>query len=316
MPKKLSQALPLLLLAACFSSHSVSIPNNAPQDAGTDAPSSDTAVVLDASLPRPDVGPDGSSDAGPDASDAFDAGMGCPPVRADFLCGEGPIAPNRPSVIEVGFYGTLCCGSHVQVRKDDRTQTLFFYGTHCDLVGCHCAPRAFTAHAVEIPPLAAGTWQVQVNDQPAFPLEVGDGPRAAWCTTPAVQEQREICEGNPFAAEDAPIRELCVSRHEGRLVFEYVSTEQLGCTRQRGPCIVEPSIPTFGNTLLHLRSQAYEATCEEGCALDDDLRRYRCLSPTIPLTELPIGVLVQGALALEFSWSDLDDEPVCASLPE
>ncbi len=293
---KLGQTLPLLLVVGCLSS-----PDRG-RDAGPDAGSDATGAW--------DIGSDPVA-IGPDTAQACDV------QRADFVCFNGAVIPDQRFVFQLGFLGGSCCWvGGLSAYIDEPTRSLFLRSSRCDAVGCGCTPSTLITRPVIVPPLAEGAWQVYLNDQPAFPLEVRDEPRGSWCASVAVPAQEEICTGDAFAAEEAPIHELCVNRRDGQLVFEHSPADTLGCAHQRGPCLVEPiAESTLESTTLHVRSFVYDATCEESCILDDGIQTYSCPAPADLSTTLPFQVFVQDELALAFSWEDLDDGPICTSMP-
>lgn len=117
------------------------------------------------------VGPGESCLAG--VCDPFCSGLDCVPEPADLLCDFSHITANRPSSVPISKQGCFCEG-HVTcsatVVGDHQLALATSSCTNPDVDCDECVP--FLEGTCDLPPLDEGTWQIDVNGQPSFQLEV------------------------------------------------------------------------------------------------------------------------------------------------
>lgn len=262
----------VLLLSGCFGSHGMT-----GSDTGT--PATDGGVdsaMVDTGTPPPDAAVDSGRDAGP--------GLECDPHDIGLVCDHDVVTANRPSriTVKIGGLGQCFCGERVQcvARRGAEPRTLELEtglcadGPLCD--GC----MPFVEGTCELPPLEEGPWEVTVNGQPSFALQViPEGVAPEWgrtCATPAVVSRECGILWPPVEAYAVQVCHPAMVPAETHVAIQ-VDDHCAGCGDAAGPC----QVTVFDDIVRVTPSKVYSG-CDIDCPDMCMLRSDECVTPPIP----------------------------------
>lgn len=260
--------------------------------------------AIDAGGPGPDP-----IDAGPHPIDA--GPLLCPPERATAACLESfLVMPDHAFELPLTFDACGCCATGecrvTGITSVDGVQTLELETTLCP-DPCDCDACVQPEVRCEVPPLAAGAWNVVVNGAPAFTLPVfadaGFAPPPPACATFADEDHCALDDAPPDAWGWRPSR-VCVAERFGGDVALEVESDCWGCGDLAGPCMatVEPrftdDLPPGGE--IQLAPTRFTTMCDVDCPGVCVPATRRCLVPPLVPGQL-YRVWADGEVVMAFT---------------
>lgn len=217
-------------------------------------------------------------DVCPDAGPRPDA---CIERAADLLCDYSHVTANTPTTIPIAIDGCFCEGFARCTATIGSDRILDLSTSDCSNpdVDCDdCVP--FLEGSCELPPLDAGTWQVNVNGRPSFDLNVVPEDvlpeRGSTCLRRA--EHAEDSCGIGWPASSFMPGTTCHPTHArpGDRVAINVSHSCGTCGEYRGPCQVD-----VFDDVIRVRPSSMFTLCDIDCPAICMPRDDTCWTPRL-----------------------------------
>ncbi|MBW2461589.1 MAG: hypothetical protein JRH11_08070 [Deltaproteobacteria bacterium] len=282
---------------------------------GTAVASADECAVGTPPPPVVDAGP-GTPDAAPPPSDASPPPLECPLARAAATCLESfLVEPGVPFALPVTFDACTCCAdTQCAAETDAASQTLYLTTALCP-DPCDCDSCNTPQGRCDVPPLAEGTWNVVVNDAPAFQLPVY--PDSGLVAPPpgcATYAEPDACA---FSERIDPTgwrpTQVCAEQHPWlgtpSEVTLTLASDCWTCGQLLGPCQVTLEerhtfdLPPGGE--LRVSPQYHWTACDVDCPAVCIEAEQRCVAPPLNPGEF-YRVWADGEVMLSFVAGEAD----------